>query len=48
MFRVLWQVIGYREPRRLGADEDVPGRTYRRIVDERSHGDVHESADPDD
>src|SRR6266852_473109 len=40
----LRQAVGDGEPRRLGADEDVRGRTDGRIIDKGSHGDVDEGA----
>ncbi len=40
----LRQVIRDREPRRLGADENVPCRANRRVVRQRPHRHVHERA----
>ena len=37
---VLGQVVGDREPGRLGADEDVVGRADGRGVDQRAQGDM--------
>src|SRR5215468_10457585 len=45
---ILRQVVGDGEPRRLGADEDMRRRPDRRIVDQRSHCDMHIGAVPDD
>src|SRR5437773_5758625 len=42
----LRQVVGDLEPRRLGADEDVPRRPNSGSVHERSHRDVHVGALP--
>src|SRR5438477_1971225 len=42
----LRQVVGDLEPRRLGADEDVPRRPHGGSVHERSHRDVHIGAVP--
>ena len=44
VFFVLPQVVGDGEPRGVGADENVMRRAYGRVVDEGSHGDVHEGA----
>jgi hypothetical protein len=44
---VLRQVIRDGEPWRLGADENMLGRTNARIVDESSHGHVDERAGAD-
>jgi hypothetical protein len=44
MFPVLRQVIGYREPTRLGANKDMIGRADCRILDKRSHCDVNKVA----
>ena len=41
---VLGQAVGNGEPRRLGPDENMLGRTDGRAVDERSHGDVNKGA----
>ena len=41
MRRVLRQIVGDGEPRRLGADEDVLARPDGRRVDERPERDVH-------
>jgi hypothetical protein len=48
MLFILGQVVCNCEPPRLGADEDMRGRTDGRIVDEGSHGDVDEGAVADD
>src|SRR5262245_65918806 len=45
---VLREIVCNREPRSLGADEDVRRRANRRIVEERSHSDVDETAITDD
>ena len=44
MLFILRQVVGDREPRRLGADEDVPARADAGIVQKASQGDVDEGA----
>lgn len=36
----LRQIVGDREPRRLGANENMFAWLYRRSIDQRSHGDV--------
>ena len=48
MLFVLGQIVGDREPGRLGADEDVLGRADGRIVEQCSHGNVEKSAVADD
>ena len=48
MLFILGQVVCNCEPPRLGADEDMRGRTDGRIVDEGSHSDVDEGAVADD
>src|SRR5713101_666968 len=48
MLCVLRQVVGDGEPRRLGADEDVPARTDAGVVQKASQGDMDEGAVADD
>src|SRR5262245_28865067 len=44
VFLILGQVVGDREPRRLGAYEDVLARADAGRVDQRAEQDVHECA----
>src|SRR5262245_47658963 len=44
MLRVLRQVVGDREPRRLGADKDMLRRSNGWIVEQRPHRNVNEGA----
>src|ERR1700736_4287978 len=47
MLFILRQVVGDREPRCLGADENMFGRADGRTVDESSHGNVNKGAGAD-
>ena len=47
-FLVLRQVVGDREPRCLGANEDVSGGPNGGAADERAQGDVRKRAFSDD
>src|SRR5579862_3153472 len=44
MFLILRQVIGDREPRRFGANENVLVRADTGLVDEATHRDMHKAA----